>query len=129
MAIFWKPGERVVALEPVDLGLGPTLPHTAVRHWLVHSPPWPRFLHVLVEVFPGIQCLWGRISGHLERAAINRGLDTHSIQTGAMVPSLALHADVMGQIPFEEILVPLENRFQNHQIGLILRNLAIPLVL
>lgn len=126
MAIFWKLGERVVAFEPVDLGLGPTLPHTAVWHWLIHSPPWPRCLHVPVEVFPGTQCLCGRISGHLGRAAINRGLDTHSIQTGAAVPLLALHAGVMGQIPFKERLAPLEKRFQNHQIGLILRRLAIP---
>lgn len=30
MAVFWKLGERAVAFEPVDLGLGPTLPHTTV---------------------------------------------------------------------------------------------------
>lgn len=42
------------------------------------------------------------------------------------MPLLASHAGVMGQIPFEERLAPLENRFQNHQVGLFLRCLAIP---
>lgn len=77
-------------------------------------------------MFPGTQGLCGRISGHLGRATIHRGLDTHSIQTGATVPLLASHAGVTGQIPFKERLAPLKNRFQNHQVGLSLRCLAIP---
>lgn len=79
-----------------------------------------------MKVFSGAQCLCGRISGHLGRATINRGLDTHSIHTGVVVPLPASHAGIMGQIPFEERLAPLENRFQNHQVGLFLRCLAIP---